>query len=67
VKLLTKTTLYLLYLTVIAFIASGFIFYYSIRTIAYKQFDSNLITEKNIIQEQIDHTNTIPNFNDVAF
>lgn len=66
-KLLTKTTLYLLYLTVIAFIASGFIFYYSIRTIAYKQLDSNLITEKNIIQEQIDHTDTIPNFNDVAF
>lgn len=62
-KLLTKTSLYLLYLTVIAFVASGFIFYYSIRTIVYKQIDSSLTTEKNIIQEQIEHTDTIPDFN----
>lgn len=62
-KLLTKTSLYLLYFTVIAFIASGFIFYYSIRSIVYKQIDASLITEKNIIQEQIEHTDTIPDFN----
>lgn len=62
-KLLTKTTLFILYFTVFAFIASGFIFYYSIRTIVYKQIDSSLITEKNIIQEQIEHTDTIPDFN----
>ena len=44
------------------FIASGFIFYYSIRTIVYKQIDASLVTEKNIIQEQIEHTDTIPDF-----
>jgi len=62
-KLLTKTSLYLLCFTIIAFIASGFIFYYSIRSIVYKQIDASLITEKNIIQEQIEHTDTIPDFN----
>lgn len=62
-KLLTKTSLYLLYFTTIAFIVSGFIFYYSIRTIVYKQINDALITEKNIIQEQIEHTDTIPDFN----
>ena len=62
-KLLTKTSLYLLYFTTIAFIVAGFIFYYSIRTIVYKQINDALITEKNIIQEQIEHTDTIPDFN----
>jgi len=62
-KLLTKTSLYLLYFTTIAFIIGGFIFYYSIRTIVYKQINDALITEKNIIQEQIEHTDTIPDFN----
>jgi signal transduction histidine kinase len=62
-RLLTKTNIYLLYFTILAFIASGFIFYYSIRTIVYKQIDSSLITEKDIIQEQIEHTDTIPDFN----
>lgn len=62
-KLLTKTSLYLLYFTILAFIAGGFIFYFSIRTIVYKQIDASLVTEKNIIQEQIEHTDTIPDFN----
>lgn len=61
-KLLTRTTLYILYFSILAFIASGFIFYLSIRTIINKQIDSSLITEKNIIQEQIEHTDTIPDF-----
>ena len=64
-KLLTKTSLYLFYFTIIAFIVSGFIFYYSIRSIVYKQIDASLVTEKNIIQEQIEHTDTIPDFNAV--
>ncbi len=62
-KLLTKTSIYIVYFTILAFVASGFIFYYSIRSIVYKQIDASLVTEKNIIQEQIEHTDTIPDFN----
>jgi signal transduction histidine kinase len=43
-------------------IATGALFYYTIRTIVYKQIDESLITEKTIIQEQIEESDTIPDF-----
>jgi signal transduction histidine kinase len=36
--------------------------YYTIRTTVYRQVDRSLITEKNIIQEQVELTDTIPDF-----
>ncbi len=43
-------------------VAAGFIFYFSIRTIVYRQIDMSLITEKTIIQDQLEETDTIPDF-----
>jgi signal transduction histidine kinase len=43
-------------------VAAGFIFYYSIRAIVYNQIDESLITEKTIIQDQIEETDLIPDF-----
>jgi signal transduction histidine kinase len=44
-------------------VATGALFYYTIRTIVYKQIDDSLITEKTIIQNQIEESDTIPDFN----
>lgn len=43
-------------------IAAGALFYYTIRSIIYKQIDESLITEKTIIQDQLEETDTIPDF-----
>ena len=40
----------------------GVSLYYSIKNDVYKQIDNNLIIEKEIIQDQIDQTDTIPDF-----
>jgi len=61
-KLLTRTTYYFLLYSMIAMIAAGFVFYYSIRSLVYNQIDDSLITEKTIIQDQLEETDTIPDF-----
>jgi signal transduction histidine kinase len=43
-------------------VAAGFVFYYSIRSVIYKQIDDSLMTEKTIIQDQLEETDTIPDF-----
>lgn len=43
-------------------IAGGMFLYFSIRKDVYKQIDSSLITEMEIIQDQIEQTDTIPDF-----
>ena len=43
-------------------IASGIFLYSSIRKVIYRQIDNSLITEKTIIQDQIEQTDTIPDF-----
>jgi signal transduction histidine kinase len=47
---------------VVVMIAGAVILYFTIRSLVYKQIDSSLLTEKNIIQEQIEITDTIPDF-----
>jgi signal transduction histidine kinase len=42
--------------------AGGAFLYFIIRKDVYKQIDISLITEKNIIQDQIEQTDTIPDF-----
>jgi signal transduction histidine kinase len=61
-KLLTRTTYYFLLYSLLAMIAAGFVFYFSIRSLVYNQIDESLITEKTIIQDQIEETDTIPDF-----
>jgi signal transduction histidine kinase len=61
-KLLTKSTYYLLFLSGLAMIAGGAFLYFTIKRVIYKQIDESLITEKTIIQDQIEQTDTIPDF-----
>jgi signal transduction histidine kinase len=62
VKLLTRSTYYYFIFSTLALIATGIALYFTIRTIVYKQIDTSLITEKTIIQDQIEETDTIPDF-----
>jgi signal transduction histidine kinase len=43
-------------------ICGGITFYYTIRSIVYRQINESLITEKTIIQDQIEETDSIPDF-----
>lgn len=66
-KLLYKSTLFFFLFTIFTFIVGGNIFYIKARSIIYQQLDSSLITEKNIIEEEIIETNEIPDFNELFF
>ena len=61
-KLLNKTTLYYIIISFIIFLAGGLVFYHTTRKIVYRQLDENLITEQQIIQEEIDHLDSVPDF-----
>ncbi len=61
-KLITKSTYYFFIFFIPVIIAGGAFLYSAIRTDIYKQIDESLITEKNIIQDQIEQTNKIPDF-----
>jgi len=61
-KLLTKSTFYFLILSLLAMIAGGTLLYLTIKKVTYRQIDNSLITEKRIIQDQIEQTDTIPDF-----
>jgi signal transduction histidine kinase len=67
VKLLYKSTIYFFLFSILAFITGGIIFYIKARSLIYDQIDSGLITEKNIIEEQILETNEIPDFRELFF
>lgn len=43
-------------------IAGGAFLYFTIKRVIYRQIDASLITEKTIIQDQIEQTDTIPDF-----
>jgi signal transduction histidine kinase len=47
---------------VLAMIAGGIFLYLTIRKVVVKQIDTSLITEKTIIQDQIEQSDTIPDF-----
>ena len=59
-KLITRATSYLFAGYTVVIIAAGVFLYLTIKTLVYKQIDSILTAEKNIIQEQIDVSDTIP-------
>jgi signal transduction histidine kinase len=67
VKLLYKSTLYFFIFLIFAFIIGGYIFYVKSRSIINQQIDSGLVTEKNIIEEEILETNVIPDFTEIFF
>jgi signal transduction histidine kinase len=43
-------------------VGSGILLYFAISKVVYKQIDRSLITEKTIIQDQIEQSDTIPDF-----
>jgi signal transduction histidine kinase len=61
-KLLTKSTSYFLFLSFLAMVAGGALLYFTIKKVIYKQIDDSLITEKTIIEDQIQQSDTIPDF-----
>ena len=61
-KLLTKSTTYFFLFSILVMIVGGTVLYFSIRRVIYRQIDNSLITEKTIIQDQIEQTDTIPDF-----
>jgi signal transduction histidine kinase len=61
-KLLTKSTFYYLLLSILAMVVGAALLYLTIKKVIYKQIDDSLITEKTIIEDQIELTDTIPDF-----
>jgi signal transduction histidine kinase len=61
-KLLSKSILYFFPITIAVFIAGGLIYYLKTRSMIYRQVDSSLVSEKDIIQEQIEKIQDIPDF-----
>lgn len=61
-KLLSKSTYYFFLFSIATVIFIGTLLYYAIRKDVYKQIDNSLITEKTIIKDQIEQTETIPDF-----
>jgi len=61
-KLLTKSTFYYLFFSNLTIFAGVVLLYLAIRKDVYRQIDDSLVTEKEIIQDQIEQTDTIPDF-----
>jgi signal transduction histidine kinase len=61
-KLITKSSYYFLLFSTVAMIAGGMFLYFAIRKDVYRQIDTSLVTEKGIIQDQVEQDETIPDF-----
>ena len=61
-KLLTKSTSYFLILSLVVMVGGGALLYLTIRKLIYNQIDYSLITEKTIIEDQVKHKDSIPDF-----
>ncbi len=61
-KLLTRISLSYIAFSFIAFVIGGVIFSNVIRSIFYTQIDDNLRTEKLLIEEQINYSDSLPDF-----
>jgi signal transduction histidine kinase len=61
-KLITKSTYYFLLFTIIVLVAGGMFLYTIIKSDLYNQIDNSLITEREIIQDQIEQTESVTDF-----
>ena len=64
-KLLNKTILYYIIISTVIFSTGGIVFYRLVRSIIIDQIDTSLLTEKEIIEEQILHFDSVPDFTTV--
>jgi len=62
VEITNKKYLLFLVLSILAMNCRWHFLYISIKRVIYRQIDESLITEKTIIQDQIEQTDTIPDF-----
>jgi len=61
-KLLTRTSIYYISFSIISFLIGGVLMYYFISRIIYNKTDDTLITEKELIEEQIANSDHLPDF-----
>jgi signal transduction histidine kinase len=64
-KLLNRAILYYSLAMLLSFIYTGALLYTSIRHLVLRQVSESLLTEKQIVQEQIEHSDTVPDFTDI--
>jgi signal transduction histidine kinase len=64
-KLLNRALLYYSLATLVSFLLMGGVLYTTIRHIVLRQVNVALLTEKEIIEEQILHLDSLPDFSDV--
>ncbi len=64
-NLLTRSSINYIFFSVVAFVIGGIIFFHVIKTIFYRQIDENLKTEKLLIEEQIDFSDSLPDLRQV--
>jgi len=65
VKLLTRTSIYYFIFSLLLFIVGGFVFYNVIQSLFDEQIDETLMTEKQLIVEQINYSDSLPDFRTV--
>lgn len=61
-KLLTKTTVYYIAFSFLAFIIGGAILYPVLKGILYREIDENLVTEQLLVEETLRYSDTIPDY-----
>jgi signal transduction histidine kinase len=64
-KLLTKTSIYYIFFSFLTFLIGGILLNPVIKSIFYSQLDENLTTEKLLIVEQINYSDSLPDFRTV--
>jgi signal transduction histidine kinase len=64
-NLLTRSSINYIFFSIVAFVIGGIIFFHVIKTIYYRQIDETLKTEKRLIEEQIDFSDSLPDFRQV--
>jgi signal transduction histidine kinase len=64
-KLLSRISAYYIFFSILLFLAGGIIFTILLNNIFYRQIDENLLMEKLLIQETINHADTLPDFHSV--
>jgi signal transduction histidine kinase len=64
-KLLTRSSINYIFFSVVAFVIGGFIFNNVVKSVFYRQIDETLRMEKLLIEEQIDFSDTLPDFRQV--
>ncbi|NMB73006.1 MAG: HAMP domain-containing histidine kinase [Bacteroidales bacterium] len=59
-KLLVRTTIYMVFFNIILFITGGILFYYVFKSYIYRQIDNNLMVEMQLVRDEILHSDTLP-------